>query len=639
LAEDSKHTTEPVSFAHVPDRAGWIRRADVSLRIHYPNLVTRIFEIAPHQFVIVFDKSLQDATEIDFEEIRPITLRAGISNDAPTVFIREIFPLPDNQLARNFEGFPFNRAQLFNLIVGRFPDFPIVSIQDGGTPTAIAVELTHSLDPAQERQLLEFCEGIGAPAPFKLDVTGRLQDATTDSNPNPSAPAADALFIGASRIRPTAPPFVRADEAFWFSNLDRIYAGGFAVERIPGIEEGQARCFLDATIGEHVNLRQLLTLYDTIYISPPLREGHHTFLSKQGLTEKDLLVLIERGRLKIMLTQAEERLKIPFLAEAAERSPSAILGRRTTAAMLIADLVQMADEYRLRDSTHYPAIGELSKVLSAESGLPADEILEFILWPVQARRAAVWPLLDRGSKGMPPIGMGPFFATFIEKIGRKDLELESLIVSEKVHIGHALNATVFPPREEPEGLHHLANAMGDVLNFFRSFNTRIAAAWVGNVERKAAGKRLLPPLPLFEFDSAIPIEEMLAATGRSVMRNRGRALFSRLAELTDEERVTEIQNLNAALRNYGRSGGIISLDTLDTGVSIASTAYGFPYPPVAGIRALGGQLANWSRKYPSIDKLFEAIQTDLFPTSGKKRELEFLSSINRVASLKITKVS
>jgi hypothetical protein len=639
LAEDPESTTDSASDGHAPDQTGWIRRADVSLRIHYPNLVTRIFEIAPHRYSITFDKSLQDAAKIDFEQFRPVTLQATISNEAPTTFIREIPSLPDNQLARNFEGFPFTAAQLFNLVVSRFPDLPIVMIRDGGTPMAITVELTRAPERDQERQLLDFCNGIGVPAPFKVSVTGRPVDTTTSPSPRAFGPVDDALLIRASRLRPAAPPFVRADEAYWFSNLDQIYAGNVAVEQIPGIEEGQARCFIDATIGEHVNLRQLLTLYDTIYVSPPLREGHDAFLAKQAVTDNDLLTLIERGRLKIISTQAEERLKISFLAEAAERSPSAIIGRRTTAAMLIADIVQTADEYRLRDSKHYPAIGELSKVLSEKSGLPADQILEFILWPVQARRAAVWPLLDRGSKGIPPIGMGPFFATFIEKIGKKDLKLESLIISEKVHIGHALNATVFPPREEPEGLHRLANAMGDCLNFFRSFNTRIAAAWVGNVERKEAGKLLLPPLPLFEFDPAIPIEEILAATDRSVMRNRGRALFGRLADMTEEQRAVEIQNLNTALRRYGQPSGVISLDNLDTGISVASIAYGFAYPPLAGLQALGRQLIDLGRKYPAVDKLLEAIQVDLFPAGGKKRELDFLSSISRVATLKTAKVS
>ncbi|MGQ7355388.1 hypothetical protein ACTGXY_11405, partial [Streptococcus suis] len=71
----------------------------------------------------------------------------------------------------------------------------------------------------------------------------------------------------------------------------------------------------------------------------------------------------------------------------------------------------------------------------------------------------------------------------------------------------------------------------------------------------------------------IPIEEILAATDRPVMRNRGRALFSRLADMTEEQRADEIRNLNAALRRHGRPAGVISLDNLDTGISLASVAY------------------------------------------------------------------
>jgi hypothetical protein len=119
------------------------------------------------------------------------------------------------------------------------------------------------------------------------------------------------------------------------------------------------------------------------------------------------------------------RLKIPFLSEAAERSPSAIIGRRTTGALLIADIVRTADEYRLSDSGHYAAIGELSRILSEKSGLPADEILEFILWPVQARRAALWPLLDRGSKGIT-VRPGPYETRFRFRRNRPETRLSHI---------------------------------------------------------------------------------------------------------------------------------------------------------------------------------------------------------------------
>jgi len=639
---------EPEKSTEIPpdklalDGSGWIRRTDVALRTQYPNLITRIFELAPNQYLIVFDKSLQDSSLIDIDEIRPITLWVKLSNEMPRSYSREIQTLPDVDLAHNFEGFPFTNAQLFNLIAGRFPDLPIVALNDGGTPMTVTVELARAVEPQQAQHLLSFCNGLGVPAPFRLKITEQPESSIAGSPAQPASKiqsAEDMLLIRASKFRSGAPSFVRADEAFWFDNLDKIYAGGLGVEQMPGIEEGQSRCFVEATIGEHVNLRQLLTLYDTVYLSPPLLEGYDAFLAKQALSEDDLLNLVERGRLKFIGTQAEERLNTQLLTAAAERCASAIIGRRATAALLIADFVRTAERYRLRDEEHYAAIGEASRILGEQSGLTANQILTFLLWPVQVRRAAVWPLLDRGSKGVAPIGIGPFAATFVERMVKKDLELECLMVSEKIHIGHALDATVFPMREEPEGLHALANLMGEALNFFRSFNTEIAASWAENVARREAGKRLLPPIPLFEFDAKIPIGEILAATDRPSMRNRGRALFNRIADMTEQERAAEVERLNLDLRQYGRPSGIISFDNLDTGIGAASIILGFPFPPVAGLAKFASQLAELVRKHPEIDRLFERVQADLFVGGEKRRELDFLSKISRVASLKTSKVS
>jgi hypothetical protein len=412
-----------------------------------------------------------------------------------------------------------------------------------------------------------------------------------------------------------------------------------SVNNIPGISEGETRCFVDATIGDHINFRQLLALYDTVYFSPPLQEGHQKFLDSQALTEADLLVLIETGRLKILQTQAEERLNIPFLSAAAERSAAGIIGRRSAAALLIADIVHMSDNYRLSDPSHYAAVGELSRALAEKSGLSANKLLQFILWPIEARRAATWPLLDRGSKGVPPIGVGSHFASFVKKLTGKDLELEFLMSSEKVHLAHAINATVFPMREEPEGLHGLAKMMGDALNFYRSFNTELVASWVGNVERKERRKVLLPPLPIFEFDATVPIAEVLAATARPVMRNRGRALFGRLADMTEEARSAEIKDLNTQLRRFGKPAGMFSLDTLDTALSVVAPAAGFPYPPLGGLAKLASQLLAFGKRYPPVDSFFERLRVELSPNGVKKRELEFLSQIDRVASLKVAKVS
>jgi hypothetical protein len=70
-----------------------VRRTDVALRAAYPQLQTRIFQIGPFAYRIVFDEAVLrfDAISDEFENnIRPLTLQVGTSNEMPPNFLREI---------------------------------------------------------------------------------------------------------------------------------------------------------------------------------------------------------------------------------------------------------------------------------------------------------------------------------------------------------------------------------------------------------------------------------------------------------------------------------------------------------------------------------------------------------------------
>lgn len=54
--------------------------------------------------------------------------------------------------------------------------------------------------------------------------------------------------------------------------------------------------------------------------------------------------------------------------------------------------------------------------------------------------------------------------------------------------------------------------VGDRLNFYRSFNSRIAAAWAVSERRKEERRSILPPVPLFDFHHRASIDDLIAAT-------------------------------------------------------------------------------------------------------------------------------
>ena len=85
-----------------------MRRTDVVLRAAYPQLQTRIFQIGPFAYRIVFDEAVlrADAIRDEFEShIRPITLQVEVSNDLPANFLREISPWQTMNSRPDLQGF------------------------------------------------------------------------------------------------------------------------------------------------------------------------------------------------------------------------------------------------------------------------------------------------------------------------------------------------------------------------------------------------------------------------------------------------------------------------------------------------------------------------------------------------------
>ena len=402
--------------------AGQVRRMDVILRSRFPNLVTRIYEAGSDQFVIVFDTALQDAAAIADEfdhSIRFMTVGATLSNTPPETYLREIPVLSDTEAAGDMTGLPLRRFDLLNLLLSRFPDSDILAVRDNPQDRKIILSVQTAPDAKTEAQLIEFVDSFDLPLTVEIEI---LPSQQRDAIPEID----DPMFVWASRLRPHAPTYVRQDEDFWFDNIGEISANRFPIERFPGMRDNVFRCYFDLTGGEeHINLRQALLLYDEVWCSPPFAHSQGTFLERQGLTEADLLTMVDAGRLRFVTTQPEERLDIPFLEAVFEHSAKAILGRRTTAALLVADVAQTAELSLLNDPSLFPALGQLAELLAHETGVEPDDLLRSLLWPLMGRRSSLQGLLYRGSKGGPALSLAKVIADHTKAKGGVDIALEA----------------------------------------------------------------------------------------------------------------------------------------------------------------------------------------------------------------------
>lgn len=589
----------------------------------------------------MFDRVLQDAEAIAKEynnKIRFAGVGARLSNDAPSTFLKEITPLADSDAAGSMAGLPLNMHDLDSIVLSRFPNLPIIGLREA--PPTLYVMVEQPISEEAMKKLTAFIDEIHLPLTVEFEITTPPDPTKIPSNQQSTFSQDNALAIWPARRRPHAPSFVRSDEAFWFDNLRDAAMGLLPPGRFPGIKPDLYSCYVDLTVGEHINLRQALLLYDKVFCSLPLAEGHGEFLAKQGLSDDDLLQIVEAGRLTFVSTQPEERLRLPFLQAAAERHPHAILGRRTAALLLVADVAQAADRYRLADTKFYPALRELSEMIAPQFGLSPATLLRALLWPLTARRQSLLGLIDRGTKSGPGLELAQVLAEVVKSITKVDMALEAMVVSERVHLGHALNATVFGALDEPASMTPLMTTLGRELNFYRNFNTTIAAAWVGNEQRRADGVQIVPPIPLMDFDPKIPMKEVLDDTTLYSTRAKGRALFARLADLPIEEREAEIDTLIDRLRNVGRrrENAMLSFDNADTAIAVGSIFASFVYPPIMGLAHISRPLVERLRRISSIDHMIQTVAEDTAASFGTNQDLDFLSRINRVAQLKRARV-
>ena len=617
---------------------GFVRRIDALLRYRFPLLVTTIYEVKQNRFEIVFDSEIQDAaviaTEFD-ESIRFMTVDVELSNNKPKEYIRTIPNLSDAQAHGKMEGLPLRRIDLLNLVQSRFSNINIVSVEDKPSTRKITVIVRDKLDRITQSRILNFLNDFALPASVDIEVHSDYEE------PSASSAVVNPLFVWASRLRPLAPPYVIQDEAFWFDNIEDISLNRFPLKQFPGLQQEDAfRCYLDLTVGEaHINLRQALLCYDEIWCSPPLAESHEDFFRAQALSEHDLLAMVDAGRLKFLTTQPEERLQIRFLERVYEHNHEAILGRRTTAALLVADVASVAESSLLNDSGIFAAMGVVTDELSSVLCVKQEDLLRSFLWPMASRRGSLHGLIDSGSKGGPALDLAKSVAALVKSRTGVDLELEALVLSEAVHLGHALGGTILGPLEEPNSYHLLREIIGRHLNFHKHFNQASVRVWAENETRRISGPRILPAIPMFEFDPKIPIEEFLDDTRLGSTRKKGRCLYARLAALPLESRQKEIDVLESKLRTIVRrkTGAMVDLDAIDASVTTGSILLDFVFPPLTSLCRLSGSVIQKLRKKQKVDDMMMSLE-DALVRFGRSQELDFLSRVNRVATFRRERV-
>lgn len=67
-------------------------------------------------------------------------------------------------------------------------------------------------------------------------------------------------------------PFTIAEAGFWFERAEEIYTGKTTRNDLPFYRGDSLKCFLDFSVFDNIDLRNVLLQYDTVYIALPIEE-------------------------------------------------------------------------------------------------------------------------------------------------------------------------------------------------------------------------------------------------------------------------------------------------------------------------------------------------------------------------------
>jgi hypothetical protein len=621
-----------------------IRFLDLRLRAEFPHVSTEIHELDPYRHVIFASRDQLDAltfAPVFADRYRMVCDLVEFTNERPPAS-KLIEPIGDDEIGSELEGLSFSWGNLLSVLAGKFPTLPPISRLCDGQQGEMRISFERDIPSDLIEPVRLFLERCLRGRPLVIEVAA----ASPEPVPSPSSTAArhaiqsmEGLNFKPIYKRSQVPSFVAREEEWWFNNLENLFEGRLSPRSFAFTRDAGMACYLNSTVFPQIDLRQLLLAYDTIYLEPPLSDdpsGQPSSWGTQNLGRDDLLKLVAADRVRILHSQPEERSDLGLLREAQEANPNGVIGRRQSAAIMIADIVETANEYLLAQPSLAGEVQELIGRIGSKVGSPNEEIARSLLYPVRARRECLQPLMNHGLMAYHSIGQGEAFADAFQRVRGKDVRLQAGSFGSGIHTAHMLKATFIPPMPQDDYVSSWIGPMqfmGDRLNFYSSLNTRIAAAWATNERGKEERRVVLPPVPLFEFDHQVPIEDILSLTPAASDRRKGRALIARLADLPTEERESEIARLNAEYSRTSRAAVSRQHAVLafDSGFSVGTYALGvtaFPFMPALTLTQIA---LDCARRAPALDAIIDEIEQAFAGRLGRNEDLHFLSKVSRVA--------
>lgn len=623
---DKSPTATKIAYDYVAVRAAQAQWA--ANRFHSCFPASR-FSLAKDQgrgyAIVVIDPADATPERVEFfDGIRPATAAIALVCRLPAGY--EFIDLADPAAFAAPVSVMMTLQEVEDALILRHPLLAIQRVSQERATLALTVWLDPSTRDHDLTALRADLTGFGlfeTGVSFRFDVAPPTVDTKVNLQPNPFQIAR----AGRRHPRIQALRHIREDDERWHSQLEVAARGDIRPETIIPRPPGLRSIFIpSATLSALPDIRNYLLTYEEVILEVPLEERYAEARAIHRLDDGEIASAAGRGRLRLLVTQPEERLPLRLLEIVTERSPSSLIGRRAGAVYAMAMLSKRMGDFRARWPDAEKLARPLASALQPRLRIDQAAIERLLLEPIATYHEALTRLAGRDIKALPTyIGEDAWAVVkgAIRVDNTIDPTLEFIVANLQMAIANIFGAEL-AVSDRQAYLHLPCHMLGAV----HAASSREMHSAV-STSHTSQGMFINPATPIFEFSELRPMEKLLelvtaqdAAIANSILCD--------LASLPAEDRQARVVAIMDVVAEFGGkpSNLVIGDGMLAQYARIIAQVIGFiPWVgPVLGAAQIVDDLAGWFASAERLKRL-----SDDVPRS--RRQVELLRRMRPVAWL------
>lgn len=452
----------------------------------------------------------------------------------------------------NLFGQPFNTSDFENNIsIVMPPNFHPFHVDMKWSDNTLTFTFNKKLTKSEIDEVILLCESLGYYGyKYIINVDGELPNYKYQQNKNNTK--GNLTLVASRYLKNNQPKEViekyEEDQEFWIEKRVSIFSDTSFTrdECIPDtFINSKNRCFVDASVFPRNNIREYISLYDTVIIAIPLVDTSRkqSFYDIFKINKLELLELVRRGRIKFVAFQNLQRYDSTFLVDVLSVDSECVLfSRRLAAASLLAIREKTGLFGAVFDSyTQYKILQEFYNSKNDELKILAESLsnnMAFLEYGIN----------QKGAMGVSQF-CGASFAAQIYKSRGHNYSIEFMTSAMSLEFSLGLGAHHFPFEHKNYSELNACKILNGIYNGVQKSRSELREVEIQNL--------LSNILTINNDMNVLELDDILIKYNRRMIP----AILEEYATLTPEDLSFKMYSLNKEIKQIEkRKGKLTALD-------------------------------------------------------------------------------